>query len=100
MLTTVSLISTWLEVLNKSFLNVGPSAPSLVCGLCSCSIVVWRAPDRAHGSITGYDVNSVPFGLSNVTISKGYQDFFYVISDDEVPMNIRGNTKVQVCELA
>ena len=45
-------------------------------------------------------MNSVPFGLSNVTISKGYQDFFYVISDDEVPMNIRGNTKVQVCELA
>ena len=85
----------------KSFLNVGPSAPSLVRVLCSCSIVVWRAPDRAYGSITGYDVNFVPFGLNNVTISKGYQDLFHVISDDEVPMNIRGNTKVQVlCELA
>ena len=63
--------------------------------LCSCSVVVWRAPDRAYGSITGYEVNFVPFGLKNVTISKGYEDLFHIIGD-EVPMNIRGNTKVQV----
>ena len=75
-------------------LNTGPNAPSLVLGLCS--VVVWTGPNRAYGRVIGYDVNFVPPGSSNVTVSKGIREMFHIIGENEVPMAIRGSTEVQV----
>ena len=64
-------------------------------------MVVWTSPERTYGRVIGYDVKFVPLDANNVTISKGPRELFHVIKDNEVPMNIRGNTQVQVfCEFA
>ena len=64
-------------------------------------MVVWTSPKRTYSRVIGYDVKFVPLNENNVTISKGPRELFHVIRDNEVPMNIRGNTRVQVfCQFA
>ena len=51
-----------------------------------CSVIVWKAPTRAYGEITGYEVSfSLPDGGDNGIISKDRDEFFHAVRASELP---------------
>ena len=59
-------------------MRTGAEAPIGVLVLSNCSVVVWCAPRRAFGAITGYEVKFfIPNTSQNKVTSKD-RDVFYV----------------------
>ena len=72
-------------------LNIDPQAPRSVTSFCC--VVVWQAPSRAYGVITGYDVrlfNSLAEdGLTDsegVVILKNRDEFFHAVVEEDFPV--------------
>ena len=68
-------------------MRTGAAAPIGVLVLSNCSVVVWRAPRRAFGAITGYEVKFfIPNTSQNIVISKDRDVFFHLVTDrDTLP---------------
>ena len=67
----------------KIFLcNLVPQAPRSVTSFCT--VIVWKAPSRAYGLITGYDVF---FSNSNtqVIVRKNRDELFHAVQERELP---------------
>ena len=65
-------------------MRTGAEAPIGVLVLGNCSVVVWRAPRRAFGAITGYEVKFfIPNTSQNKVISKDRDVFFHLVTDSD-----------------
>ena len=98
----------YLNLLCYSVLSVssGPQSPRSVMSFCS--VIVWQAPFRAYGFITGYEVRLFNSNsnmaedfmdgdlVGSVVISKNRDELFHEVSARDMP---RGNSSVlvQVC---
>ena len=72
----------------------GAEAPIGVLVLSNCSVIVWRAPRRAFGAITGYEVKFfIPNTSQNKVISKDRDVFFHLVTDSD---NLPGPGDVHV----
>ena len=61
-----------------------------------CSVIVWMAPTRAYGVITGYEVSfSLAGGDNSVIVSKNRDEFFHVVTARNLPRG-EGNILVMV----
>ena len=76
-----------------------PQAPRSVTSFCA--VVVWQAPRRVYGVITGYDVRFVKFGSDGVTgeasvvITKNRDELFHRVQKADLPRG-EGEVLVQV----
>ena len=51
-----------------------------------CSVILWKAPTRAYGVITGYEVSfSLPGVDNGVIVSKNRDEFFHVVKAGDLP---------------
>ena len=51
-----------------------------------CSVIVWKAPIRAYGVITGYEVSfSLPGGDNGVIVSKDRDELFHAVRAGDLP---------------
>ena len=77
-------------------MRTGAEAPINVIVLGNCSVVVWRAPRRAFGTITGYEVKFfIPNTSQNKVISKDRDVFFHLVTDSDT-LPGPGDVHVQV----
>ena len=66
-----------------------PQAPRSVSSFCE--VIVWQAPSRAYGAITGYDVmfaDTVSTSNSSVVqnlVVKNRDQFFHVVRESNLP---------------
>lgn len=62
-----------------------------------CSVIVWQAPSRVYGVITGYDVMFLKSGSGggDVMVSKNRDELFHRVTEENV-LNGEGETLVQV----
>ena len=79
-----------------------PQAPRSVTSFCA--VVVWQAPRRVYGIITGYDVRFVSpgsgsdgggTGETNVVITKNRDELFHRVQEADLPRG-EGEVMVQV----
>ena len=79
----------------------GAEAPIDVLVLSNCSVVVWRAPRRAFGAITGYEVKFfIPNTSQNKVISKDRDVFFHLWTDSDTlpgPGDVHVQVHMQTC---
>ena len=51
-----------------------------------CSVIVWKAPTRAYGVITGYEVSFFFPGRDNgVIVSKDRDELFHIVRARDLP---------------
>ena len=78
----------------------GPHAPRSVTSFCT--VIVWQAPTRVSGFITGYQLrfySSEQFGSGTgqmVLITKGRDELFHAVSAEDLPPRGSGDTLVEV----
>ena len=72
--------------------HLDPEAPRSVTSLCS--IIHWRAPHRAFGHITGYDVMFINGAAGNSTVTKRRDEIFHIV--DEATISHSEDVLVQV----
>ena len=71
---------------------VDPQAPRTVT-----SFIVWQAPSRAYGAVTGYDVRFINLGIADEgnVISKEKDELFHVVKESDLP-NQGASINIQV----
>ena len=55
----------------------GAQPPCFVTSFCS--VIVWKAPTRTYGVVTGYEVSSLPGEDNDVIVSKNRDELFHVV---------------------
>ena len=65
--------------------SLGAQAPRNVSLFC-CSVIVWKAPSRAYGVITGYHISfSLPGRNESVLVVKKNRDeFFHAVKEQDL----------------
>ena len=64
--------------------HIGAQPPRSVTSFCS--VIVWMAPTRAYGVITGYEVSfSLAGGDNSVIVSKNSDKLFHVVRTRNLP---------------
>ena len=64
--------------------HTGAQPPRSVTSFCS--VIVWKAPTRAYGVITGYEVSfSLPGGDNGVIVSKNRDELFHAVKASNLP---------------
>ena len=81
MITVINII---VDIILSFLYNLVPQAPRSVTSFCT--VIVWKAPSRAYGFITGYDIF---FSNSNtqVIVRKNRDEFFHAVQERELPTN-------------
>ena len=96
-----AIFRKWLHVHKKViFIMIyytGAQPPRSVTSFCS--VIVWKAPTRVYGVITGYDVSFSPPGEDNgVIVSNDRDELFHVVRASELPPR-QGDILVKVCTM-
>ena len=63
--------------------HIGAQPPRSVTSFCL--VIVWKAPTRVYGVITGYEVSSLPGGDNEVVVSKNRDEFFHAVKASSLP---------------
>ena len=72
------------KVIFKMTYCTGAQPPRSVTSLCS--VIVWKAPTRTYGVITGYEVSFSLSGRDNgVVVSKNRDELFHIVRASELP---------------
>ena len=59
-------------------------------------MVHWKAPSKAYGAITGYDVSFfLPGKNESVVVRKERDEIFHIVEDGDLE-SVQGNTHVKV----
>ena len=77
-------------------MRTGAEAPVDVQVLSNCSVVVWRAPRRAFGAITGYEVKFFIPNTSQIKVISKDRDVFFHLMTDSDTLPGPGDVHVQV----
>ena len=74
---------------------IDPQAPRAVTSFCD--VIVWQAPSRAYGAVTGYDVRFFNLGSADEgnVISKDRDELFHVVKESDLP-NQGASINIQV----
>ena len=76
-------------------MTIDPQAPRTVTSFCD--VIVWQAPSRAYGVVTGYDVRFFNLGSADEgnVISKERDELFHMVKESDLP-NQGASINIQV----